>query len=873
MNSKYFHGCVKNRERRNSISCLYVGDRWVDSSTEIVEEVLNYFSNHFSSISWRRPKLEGIAFPGVSDGENLLLTEPFSLEEIEEVVKKSDGNKSPDLDGFNFAFIKSCWNLMKGEVRIMFDQFHGNASLPKCLMSYFITLIPKVPCPSRLGDFRPISLLGCLYKLIAKVLAGRLAIVMNSVVATIQSAFIKGRSLVDGVMMVNEVVDLAKKSGKACLIFKVDFEKACNSVDWGFLEYMLRRLSFCNKWVEWIRACVFAGNLSVLVNGSPTTEINIQRGLKQGDPLAPFLFLLVAEDFVGLMRNAVALNLFKGFSIGSEGLVISHLQYADDTLCIGDDTLKNLWTLKAILRGFELASGLKVNFWKSSLIGVNVSNDYMVNACNFLNCKRGVIPFMYLGLPVGANPRRCSTWDPLVERLRKRLRAWGNRYVSLGGRIVLINFVLNAIPIFYLSLFKMPVLVIKKIIRIQREFLWGGVKGGRKISWVKWKEVCKPRCQGGLGVRDVGKVNLSLLIKWRWRLLQPEGAFWKELLVAKYGEMVRQKLHWNDCPIPSRASSWWKDICEIDVCEEGSWFAQHVFRRVGKGDSIRFWKDCWFGNSPLCDLFPRLFSIATHKEALVNEVRVVTEGLNLWNWEWRRRLFVWEQELLVSLTETLPLLVLSGEEDVWYWRLEDGGVFTVKSVYTLLGSVFATDAVWSPPELRVFDQIWKSPAPSKVIVFPWKLLRNRIPTKANLALRGIQVVGGSLNCVHCVGSGEDASHLFMYCNFAAQVWNSIFRWIGVTIVIPPNIFLLFDCMRGAAPNNKIAKGFSLIWHTTLWVIWKSRNSISFGSGTIDLGQAVGEIKLLSWRWDLSRRKIPLCLFYEWCWDPGICLRR
>jgi hypothetical protein len=218
--------------------------------------------------------------------------------------------------------------------------------------------------------------------------------------------------------------------------------------------------------------------------------------------------------------------------------------------------MENLWTLKAILRGFELASGLKVNFWKSCLIGVNVPNVFMENACDFLNCKRGAVPFSYLGLPVGANPRRASTWDPVVERLRKRLRSWGNRYVSLGGRIVLINSVLNSIPIFYLSFMKLSVVVRKKIIRIQREFLWGGVKGGRKISWVKWKDVCLPRSQGGLGVRDVSKVNSSLLIKWRWKLIQNEGAVWKDVLAAKYGPNVRYNVHWIGESIPSRASCW-----------------------------------------------------------------------------------------------------------------------------------------------------------------------------------------------------------------------------------------------------------------------------------------------------------------------------
>jgi len=184
-----------------------------------------------------------------------------------------------------------------------------------------------------------------------------------------------------------------------------------------------------------MKACVFGGSMSVLVNGSPTEEINIHRGLKQGDPLAPFLFLLVAEGFSGLMKNAVNLNLFEGFAFGGNGLVVSHLQYTDDTLCIGKATVENLWAMKSLLRGFEMASGLKINFFKSSLIGVNVSNEFMELACNFLNCSEGRLSFKYLGLPVGANPRSMSTWEPLMEMLGGKLNTWGHKYISFGGRM------------------------------------------------------------------------------------------------------------------------------------------------------------------------------------------------------------------------------------------------------------------------------------------------------------------------------------------------------------------------------------------------------------------------------------------------------
>ncbi|GAU48925.1 hypothetical protein TSUD_301800 [Trifolium subterraneum] len=181
--------------------------------------------------------------------------------------------------------------------------------------------------------------------------------------------------------------------------------------------------------------------------------------------------------------------------------------------------------------------------------------------------------------------------------------------------------------------------------------------------------------------------------------------------------------------------------------------------------------------------------------------------------------------------------------------------------------------MFNDDELRVLNNIWRSPTPSKVVAFSWKLLWNRVPTKTNLALRGVQPNGGSLDCLHCLGKEESGAHLFLFCDFAGQVWNALFRWLGLVIVMPPNIFLLFDCFTGAAVNKKFWKGYALIWHAAIWMIWKSRNDIIFSNGVIDLEKVIDAIKLCSWRWGLSLHKIPVCLFYEWCWDPGLCLRR
>jgi hypothetical protein len=233
-NSRFFHNSIKARKRRNSLLVLKTANGWVEGPVNVRRQVVSFFSKHFENDVWSRPTLDGILFPQLEADKVEDLTKVFTMEEITEAVRGCDGSKSPGPDGFNFAFIKEFWDLLKYDVRILFDQFHGNASLPKSLCSYFLTLIPKVASPQSLGDFRPIALLGCLYKLVAKVLASRLALVLGDLIPNTQSAFLKGRQLVDGVVVVNEVIDFAKKSGKECLILKVDFEKAYDSVDWGF---------------------------------------------------------------------------------------------------------------------------------------------------------------------------------------------------------------------------------------------------------------------------------------------------------------------------------------------------------------------------------------------------------------------------------------------------------------------------------------------------------------------------------------------------------------------------------------------------------------------------------------------------------------
>lgn len=251
--------------------------------------------------------MDGISFPLVYSAELENLNDPFNLDEIEAAVLN------------NFNFIKEFWVILKGDLGGMFDEFFENAKLPKGMNSYFLVLVPKISCPQRLTDYKPISLLGCLYKILAKVLASRLKKALPNLISNNQSAFLSGRLILDGVVIINKVVDDARKRKKDCLIFKVDFEKAYDTVNWNFLDYMMIRLGLGDKWRAWIKECIFRGELYVLVDGGTTEEVNIEKGLKQGDHLAPFLFLMVAEGLSGLVRNVVELGIFKGYKVGNGG--------------------------------------------------------------------------------------------------------------------------------------------------------------------------------------------------------------------------------------------------------------------------------------------------------------------------------------------------------------------------------------------------------------------------------------------------------------------------------------------------------------------------------------------------------------------------
>ncbi|GAU17907.1 hypothetical protein TSUD_330330, partial [Trifolium subterraneum] len=318
-------------------------------------------------------------------------------------------------------------------------------------------------------------------------------------------------------------------------------------------------MSFPRLWRKWISECVCTATASVLVNGSPTEEFPMERGLRQGDPLSPFLFLLAAEGLNVMMRAMVQANLYTGYTIGSaNSIVVSHLQFADDTLLLGAKSWANVRALRGVLSLFEKVSGLKVNFHKSMLVGVNIGVSWLTEAATVLGCKVGQVPFMYLGLPIGGDPRRLSFWEPVVSSIRTRLSRWKNRLLSFGGRLILLKSVLTSLLVYALSFFKAPPGIISSLESLLSNFFWGGCAGHRKITWISWQTVCLGQEHGGLGVRQLREFNIALLGKWCWRMLVDRGGMWYRVLAARYGEVAGR------LAVGGRGGSvWWREVSRI----------------------------------------------------------------------------------------------------------------------------------------------------------------------------------------------------------------------------------------------------------------------------------------------------------------------
>lgn len=247
-NTAFFHRCINIRNKVNGISGLLINNEWTDDVHRVKSSIHDHFKRQFSWDRLDRPTLKRCVFKSIDDLDNKSLIAPFSEAEVRNAVWDCGSNKSPGPDGFTFGFIKEMWSTLKNDIMRFFVEFHQFGRIVRGGNASFVTLIPKKSNPQQIKDFRPISLIGCTYKILAKVLAKRLAKVVGKVISENQSAFVREKQILDSALILNEIVDLMIRERNECMIFKVDFEKAYDTVLWDYLDEILEKMNFCIKW-------------------------------------------------------------------------------------------------------------------------------------------------------------------------------------------------------------------------------------------------------------------------------------------------------------------------------------------------------------------------------------------------------------------------------------------------------------------------------------------------------------------------------------------------------------------------------------------------------------------------------------------------
>ncbi|GKC09532.1 RNA-directed DNA polymerase, eukaryota [Tanacetum coccineum] len=286
---------IKKRSQL-AIRGILVDGIWIDSPSLAKSEFLSHFTNRFDQVEAPRLQLN-IDFPNKMNIEQQIDLEcEVSRDEIKRAVWDCGTDKSPGPDGFTFGFYRRYWSFLEKDVEQAVRYFFHHETFSKAGNSSFIVLILKTHNANKVKDFRPITLIGSLYKIISKIMANRLVGVLEDIVNEVQSDFFANRQILDGPFILNELFHWCKKKKKQTMIFKVGFEKAYDSVRWDYLDDVLKNFGFRDRWRGWIQSCLISSKGSVIVNGSPTGEFQFHRSLKQGDSLFPFLFILIMES-------------------------------------------------------------------------------------------------------------------------------------------------------------------------------------------------------------------------------------------------------------------------------------------------------------------------------------------------------------------------------------------------------------------------------------------------------------------------------------------------------------------------------------------------------------------------------------------------
>lgn len=807
-NTRFFHKYASVRKENNSIKKIKdVHGEWQESDAAIQGVITDYFSELFKAGEVGEGLLEREKVCLVSEGQNIELMMPVVAEEM--AVFAMYPEKSPGMDGLNPAFFQTYWNIVGENVVRFCQKFMETGELPRGINRTLICLIPKVKCPKQMSDFRPISLCNVLMRILSKVMTNRLKPCLKSIISENQSAFIEGRLLTDNALIafeVNHYIHRKTQGKKGVAGLKIDVSKAYDRLEWSFVEKMLRKFGFHMEWVRRIMTCVTTVSYSFLRNGELFGEVNPQRGVRQGDPISPYLYIMCAEGLSAIIRNYEANGLLHGCKIARGAPSVSHLLFADDCYFFFRASKVEAAVMKAILNRYERISGQAVNFSKSSIVfSPNTSQTDREIVCASLQVVEVNKPGTYLGMPMSIGRNKNEVFGFLTDRVRSKLQGWVNKDISKAGKVTLLKSAAQTIPNFWMSIFLIPTGVCEGIERLMNGFWWGRGANGKGISWMAWDKLCAPKGCGGLGMKSLKSFNVAMLAKQGWRILKNENPLVSAIMKARYfpnSEFLEAEVGIN----PSFV---WRSIVSAQEAIKAG-----CRRKIGNGTTTKVWNVQWLPD-------PENGCMTTSMPAQLQNITVdgfMDTGQNRWDLEVVRDIC---NDRDFNLIKRIPIPV-EQKEDSWFWFRDDSGVFTVRSCYRWLTGEFVSN------HASFWNRLWSLKVPGKIGNFLWRVCRGCLPTTNALAMKRVNV---SVNCPWCHNEIETDGHVLFGCDFAKTVWlNSEVKHVVQIAPMETAFEVLSRCFAACSINQcvLIAMICWSIWNRRNKWVWERANGSFFG---------------------------------------------
>jgi hypothetical protein len=488
------------------------------SAEEITQEMLNCRQKIWSTI---RP----IVTMEMKDTLRLR----FTTNELWEAVKALPFSSCPGEDGLSVSFFLEYWDMLKDPLCLAFQSIFETGVMPSKLGEGLIFLIPKLEGPSDdIKKWRPITILSTTYKILAKAISLRLQPMLSQLIHVSQTGFLKERSILDNIFTFWETTAIALKSKQDLAVLFLDFEKAYDRVDWQFLQGTLLHLGFEWNWVKGIAALYSSATSRVLLAGDKGPSFQLSRSVRQGCPLAPFLFLFFAEAMSSyLLAQDVGI---KGITIPLTTKEVLDAEFADDTCLFLTGHNNNLLKAEQAIQEFCLASGARINWNKTVGLWISQSDPpSWLPDPNFRWIPKGTA-IRYLGCQIGVELSAEQQLAPLLMNIRRKLLSWSSSRLSLAGRVQIVNHVLLASMWYTLSCWIFSKSCVNQLQRLIRSYLWSGRGDESARAKVAWSVITLPTSQGGLGIIDPVDQSKALLSKLVVRSLQPGDELWKLLL-------------------------------------------------------------------------------------------------------------------------------------------------------------------------------------------------------------------------------------------------------------------------------------------------------------------------------------------------------